>query len=113
MLMITTEHINTVLVVSLKGQINSSNASEIQAQLLEQVSDAECRWLVDFNGLEYISSAGLRVVLLLAKRIREHQGSLVLCHMQPHVYEVFEVSGFLTLLTVVDTRQQGLSLLAA
>jgi len=111
--MITTEHINSALVVSLKGQINSSNAAEIQQQLLQQVSDAACRWLVDFSSLEYISSAGLRVVLLLAKRIREHQGTLVLCQLQPHVYEVFEVSGFLSLLTVVDTRQQGLSLLAA
>jgi len=109
--MITTEQINSVLVVSLKGQINSSNAAEIQEQLLEQVNDATSRWLVDFNGLEYISSAGLRVVLLLAKRIRQHEGSLVLCAMQPHVYEVFEVSGFLTLLTVVESRQQGLSLL--
>ena len=65
--------------------------------------------ILDFAGLDYISSAGLRMVLVVAKRLKQESGLLVLCGMQPHVREVFDISGFLAILNVEPTRSEALT----
>ncbi|HUH59408.1 MAG TPA: STAS domain-containing protein [Candidimonas sp.] len=106
------EKIGNVLVVSTAGQINSANAAELEAELLALVAQGEFHWVLDMSRLDYISSAGLRVVLLLAKRLKQNSGRLVLCSLQSHVHEVFDISGFLAILTVVDDRAAALEQLA-
>lgn len=109
----TNEKIGSALVASVAGQVNSANAASLETQMLTLVDSGEHDWVLDLGRLEYISSAGLRVVLMLAKRIRENQGQLVLCGMHPHVREVFDISGFLAILTVVDTRDEALEQFAS
>lgn len=109
---VATEKIGEVLVVSPEGQINSANAAGIEADLLAQVESGERKILLDLANLTYISSAGLRVMLLLAKRLKPQSGMLVLCDLQPHVREVLDISGFLSILTVTDTRADGLAMLS-
>lgn len=110
---LTSEKIGAVLVANVAGQINSSNAAALEAQLLGLVDEGEHKWVLDLARLDYISSAGLRVVLMLAKRIKDKAGRLVLCGLQPQVMEVFDISGFLALLTVVDDRDTALAQAAA
>ena len=105
----TSEKVGSALVASVAGQVNSANAAGLESQLLGLVDEGEHQWVLDLSRLEYISSAGLRVALMLAKRLREQGGQLVLCGLQPHVYEVFDISGFLAILTVVDTRDEALA----
>ena len=64
--------------------------------------------VLDFAALDYISSAGLRLVLVLAKRLKQAGGKLVIYGMQPHVREVFDISGFLAILNVTGTRAEAL-----
>lgn len=71
------------------------------------------RVVIDFAALDYISSAGLRVVLMTAKRAKQGKGTLVLCGLQPHVKEVFEISGFLKILEVAPDRLAALAQAAA
>jgi len=97
-----------VLVVTATGQINSANAAELESTLLEWVEEGERKWVLDMSGVEYISSAGLRVVLLLAKRLKQQGGQLVLCNLQAHVLEVFDISGFLSILDVAESREAAL-----
>src|SRR5699024_3466933 len=99
---------DAALIGSVAGQVNSANAAQLESQILARVSDGEHRWVLDLNQLDYISSAGLRVILMLAKRLREKNGTLILCGMQPHVQEVFDVSGFSAILTVAESRSQAL-----
>lgn len=106
---LTREKNGDVLLVSVSGQINSANAAELEVSLLEWVEEGERKWVLDMSGVEYISSAGLRVVLLLAKRLKQNSGHLVLCSLQPHVLEVFDISGFLSILDVADNREAALS----
>lgn len=105
---LSSEKIDTVLVANVAGQINSSNAAALETQLLNLVGQGEHVWVLDLAQLDYISSAGLRVVLILAKRIKENSGRLVLCALQPQVLEVFDISGFLALLTVADNRDAAI-----
>ncbi|ALM85045.1 STAS domain-containing protein [Bordetella sp. N] len=110
---LTTARIGSVLLVTPEGQINSANAGAIEAELVALVDKGERQVVLDMSRLNYISSAGLRVVLVLAKRLQQQDGSLVLCDMPSHVREVFDVSGFLVILTVTDTREQALARLTA
>jgi anti-anti-sigma factor len=64
--------------------------------------------LVDFKALDYISSAGLRVLLATAKRLSSEGGSLRICHLNDTVREVFEISGFSTIFSVFDTEAEAL-----
>lgn len=106
------EKIENALVVSPAGQVNSANAGGLETDLLAQVEKGEHKIVLDLSQLDYISSAGLRVILLLAKRLKQHAGGLVLCDIQPQVREVFDISGFLAILTVTDTREAALAKLA-
>jgi len=106
------EKIGDVLLVKPAGQIHSANAAEIEAQLNAQVQAGEHKVLIDMSDLAFISSAGLRVLLVLAKRLKQEGGKLVLCALNPQVLEVMEISGFLSILTTVGTRDEALARLA-
>ena len=86
--------------VRLSGRLDSATASGFEKPLQDLFNLPGSRVLMDFSALEYISSAGLRVVLMAAKRAKQSQGALVLCSLQPQVRDVFEISGFLRILDV-------------
>lgn len=109
---LSTEKIGDVLVVQLAGQINSANAAGVEADLMGHVEKGQSKIVLDLARLDYISSAGLRVVLMLAKRLKQGGGALLLCNIQPDVREVFDISGFLAILPVHDTREAALGSLA-
>lgn len=109
---VTHENAGDHLLVSVTGQINSANAAHVESQLLDILSNESGHWILNLAGVDYMSSAGLRVVLLLAKRLREQQKRMVVCGLQARVYEVFDISGFLNLLTVRDNPEQALLSLA-
>ena len=106
---ITLESAANAQIVALQGQINSTNAAPLEAEILALVAAGQKNLLLDFSALDYISSAGLRLVLVVAKRLKQEGGKLVLCAMQPHVREVFDISGFLAILNVVETRAEALA----
>ncbi len=86
------------LSVALEGRLDTTTAPELDNSLKESI--AEVKELVfDFEGLEYISSAGLRV-LLSAQKTMNQQGSMKLIHVSSEVNEIFEVTGFSDILTI-------------
>jgi|HigsolmetaGSP11D_1036233.scaffolds.fasta_scaffold02318_6 stage II sporulation protein AA (anti-sigma F factor antagonist) len=88
------------LTVRLAGRLDSSNAGEFEQALLNRIDAGELRLVLDLSELSYISSAGLRVFLMAAKRLSARQGRMALCGLQDNVREVFEISGFTAILTV-------------
>ncbi|RDK04114.1 STAS domain-containing protein [Paraburkholderia lacunae] len=104
---------NGVRQVSLSGRLDSATSGDFEKHLQTLFESSGARALMDFSSLDYISSAGLRVVLMAAKRAKQAQGRLVLCGLQPHVKDVFEISGFLKILTVADDPVSALSHLNA
>ncbi len=88
----------SALVIALEGRLDTTTAPDLEKELrtsLEGVEDLT----VDLAGLEYISSAGLRV-LLTAKRLMNGQGKLTVKNANEIVREVFEVTGFYDILNV-------------
>ncbi|MFA7439209.1 STAS domain-containing protein [Castellaniella sp.] len=109
---ILSEKNGAVRIISVIGQINSGNAAEAETQLLAQLQQGDTYCVLDLAEVDYISSAGLRVVLMLAKRQKQNAGQLVLCRLQPHVHEVFDISGFLSILSVAPDRTAALARIA-
>lgn len=101
---LVTEQVGDTLVVGVPGHINSGNAAELEAELMLQLEQRPARFVLDLADLSYISSAGLRVVLILAKKVKETGGALIVCGLSGAVHEVFDVSGFLSILTVRKDR---------
>nr|WP_315463347.1 STAS domain-containing protein [uncultured Rhodoferax sp.] len=104
---------NAVQWMGLSGRLDSATAGDLEKTVASQFQAQGDKLVMDFAGLSYVSSAGLRVILMAAKRARQVQGTLILCGMQPHVREVFHISGFLKILHVVDSRDQAAQALQA
>ena len=98
-----------VLVIIPAGRIDSTTSDAFEQALARAVEAGERRLVVDFDRVSYISSAGLRVLLVTAKRLRADRGTLVLCAMGEPVRQVFDLAGFLPLFTVEATRAQALA----
>ena len=86
-----------ILIISLDGKIDGATAPELEAHLLAWLDQGETRLIFDFQEVFYISSAGLRVVLLAAKRLRD-KGRMAIAGVKPEVKEIFDLAGFDTLL---------------
>lgn len=104
---ITTRTEQDVTIVALAGHLDSNTSPEAQAALDAILAGGVAKVVIDFSALDYISSAGLRVLLGMAKRLKGG-GALRLFGLNETVREVFEISGFATILAVVDTEADAL-----
>jgi len=101
------------LVLAPAGRLDSVSSGELERHALARLDAGERRVVVDLAGVEYISSAGLRVLLVMAKRLKPPTGALVLCGMGPGVRTVLELAGFLSLFAVEPAREQALARIEA
>ena len=83
-----------VAIVRLYGRFDSSAAASAEAGLNAALGTGAPHLAIDMTGLEYISSAGLRVLLVMAKKVQQARGKIALFGLNPNVREVFSVSGF-------------------
>ncbi len=104
---INEERINDIMVISLKGRFDDSTAGSLEKALNALVSQKANKVLVDCRELEYISSAGLRVLLAAAKQFKKVEGRISLAALTPNVKQVFEISGFTSIFPIFTTREQA------
>ena len=88
---------NEVLTIFLKGKINSSNSDEVEQEIDAILSGAQFKSIVfDLRELEYISSAGLRILL----RIKKQNDDTKIVNVSNDVYEIFDMVGFTSIITI-------------
>ena len=105
---ITTRTQNTVTLVALAGSLDSNTSPQAQQALDGILAGGGKKMVIDFTALDYISSAGLRVLLGTAKRLSGAGGGLHLFGLNDTVREVFDISGFSTILAVYATEAEAL-----
>ena len=86
------------IVLDIVGRLDTTTAPALEKTILENTVDCK-NLILDFNGLEYISSAGLRVLLSAQKRMQQ-MGSMKVIHVCENVMEVFEMTGFADILVI-------------
>lgn len=105
---VTIKQENNATVASVDGRLDAVSAPELERQLSAAIDAGQKSMILDLGGLEYISSAGLRVILTTAKRVKTAQGKLVLCNIRDTVMQIFEISGFCSILNIAENRESAL-----
>lgn len=91
------------------GRLDANTSADFEKEVMQHLSLSPGGMVMDFSGLRYVSSAGLRVVLLAAKKLKAAGGTFVLCGLSASIEEVFKISGFLSILTVEPDRDAAMA----
>lgn len=100
----------SVVILELNGRLDASTSGMLEKKLMDCLNGGEKFFILDFNRLDYISSAGLRVLLMAAKKTIGIGGKLVLSCLKEHVNEVFNIAGFTTIFPICSTREDAAKL---
>jgi len=92
-----------VCILEIAGRLDTNTSNLFENKIVPLINEGETKMIVDFSKLEYISSAGLRVLLMAAKMQKKISGKIVLCCMKDFIKEIFEISGFVKVFTITDT----------
>lgn len=98
-----------VAVVALAGRFDAQSAGQVDSSLQARFQEDVEKLVVDMERVEYVSSAGLRVLLAAAKKSSGLGGHLVLCGLHPYVLEVFEVAGFTSIFQITPDTSAALA----
>ena len=106
---ISTEELNAISVITLTGRLDVTTASTLEKTFIQLQQKDAAKILVDCRLLEYISSAGLRVLLSAAKQTKKSSGEIALACLNANVKQVFEISGFTSIFRIFATKDEAIS----
>jgi anti-anti-sigma factor len=105
---IAQEQVGAVSVLAPSGRLDTDSATDLELALQDLIAAEARHFVLDFSGIGYVSSAGLRVLLMAAKQLEGHKGSLRLCGLNPQVRQVFDIAGFSKLFQIFANRAAAL-----
>ncbi|MFA5849371.1 MAG: STAS domain-containing protein [Bacteroidales bacterium] len=95
-------------IIGVEGRVDTTNANEFEKAVMEVVASGINRIILDCSGLNYISSSGLRVFLIVQKKMMASKGELRLCSLQPGIQEIFDISGFTSIFSIYPDKDLAL-----
>jgi anti-anti-sigma factor len=98
----------SAMVVSVVGRMDASTSSAYEKKLNELIAQGHKVFVIDFSGLDYISSTGLRSILVTANAIKAAGGKIALANIRNAVKDVFDISGFGTIFQMNDSVESAL-----
>ena len=110
---VTTENENGTLIAKAVGRIDGTNAAEFENALQAAIGGGEAAVVLDCEALSYISSAGLRAILRIAKDLNRRTVKFVLCSLSDPIREVFQISGFDKIINIHADRGGAVSAVAS
>ena len=96
-------------VIIVEGRVDTTNAGEFEKAVMDVVESGTDKIILDCTGLNYISSSGLRIFLIVHKRMLAKKGCLKLCSLQPGIKEIFDISGFSSIFSIFPDQQTAQS----
>ncbi len=106
---VTTERQGDTLIAKTEGRVDGANAREFQVALEAAIDASERAVILDLEQLSYISSAGLRVILLVARTLRSQKAKFAVCSLSEPIREVFEISGFDKIISIHRSQAEALA----
>lgn len=97
------------LEITIDGRIDATTVGDLESRALEEISNHNLAVLLNFAKVEYISSAGLRAVLKIAKATQGKKLAMRCFALQPAVFEVFKLSGFSTIIKIFDDKESAIA----
>lgn len=99
-----------IQIVELSGEIDAKNAKDVQDQVLP-LAQTGARILLDMSNLAYMSSAGLRMMLMIYRTVDSNQGKIVLVGLSQNLQDMMSATGFLNFFKLSDSRDDALTTL--
>jgi len=100
------------MIIRIEGRLDGNTSPRLEQEILRLCEEGHHRLAFEMDALDYVSSAGLRVLLLAVKKTRAAGGRVALYGVGPAIREVLEISGFLSLFPVLGTKEEALDSLA-
>ncbi len=101
---------DTIQIISVEGRLDALSVGEFEEKVVPLCTTEGIKsYIIDFSKLVYISSAGLRAILKVAKNCKENSRKMAVCNLSPDVKDVFKISGFDLIVTVCDDIDQAKS----
>jgi len=97
-----------VIILEPNGRLDTNTSEEFEAKLVGLIDAGELRLVIDLIHVDYISSAGLRVLLMASKKLKSISGSIALCSMSEHIKEVFDIAGFTPIFLIEHSRDKAI-----
>lgn len=97
--------INNCLVVVPKTRLDTNTSPEVVDEITKKIEEGERKVIIDFGETDYVSSAGLRVILVVAKLLKPAEGKMALCNANDQILEVLEISGFHSIVKYFDNLE--------
>ena len=107
-MIISTRQLAEVLAIDIEGKLDTKTSTPALEELLQLLESSPAKVLISLAPLEFVSSAGLRVILRVAKQVRGYGGELKVSGAQGVVKEVLEISGFDSLLDLYEDEGQAI-----
>lgn len=96
-----------IAILNLIGKLDINTTAPLEAKIQEVIDGGKSNIVMNLSDLDFIASSGLRVLLVAGKKLKTASGKLVLCALQDHVKEVFEISGFTMLFSIYATQNEA------
>ncbi len=106
---LTEQKTESCFIVGIKGRLDTTNYSILEKRLMDLIDQHEEKILMDCGEMDYVSSSGLRILLMALKKISLVKGKFVLCNLQENIKEIFEISGFTTIFEIHPTKDAALN----
>lgn len=98
-----------VLILRLKGRLDAISSPSAEKKVFEAINSGVTKFLIDFSGVTYLSSAGMRMLLSTSKKLKTLSGKLILCSVSVGVMDVLKMSGFDHVLEITATENEGVT----
>ncbi len=102
-------HGEDVILVRLTGRLDAGSAAEVEKQLGELVDAGNFKLVLNFHNVTYLSSAGMRLLLALTKRLNHLDGSLIICSLSKEVSDVVHMAGFHQILILYPSEEESIA----
>ncbi|HTV36241.1 MAG TPA: STAS domain-containing protein [Xanthobacteraceae bacterium] len=109
---ISEEQIGDTCVVTAKGRLDGGASAAFAERIGGLITTPNPKLLIDFAGVDFVTSAGLRAVLLLVKKVKAAGGTFALCAVQDSVREVLDITGFTGMFSIHPARADAIAALA-
>jgi anti-sigma B factor antagonist len=97
-----------IVILQVAGRLDSNTSNPFQEKLTQLIGQGEKCFVIDFSNLDYISSAGLRVLLWTVKQLNNADGKLVLSALKDYIREVFDIAGFIPIFPLFGSKEDAL-----
>ena len=97
------------VIVGIVGRLDTTNYTVLEKKLMDLIDSGQNKILVECSNMDYVSSSGLRILLMALKKITLVKGKFVLCSLQENIREIFEISGFTSIFEIYPDKSSALT----